>query len=81
MPLEQDQIAKVQQHRENVGAQKECPSCGVNKWSVGELVGTPRFTPGGGTLMGGSTVPMVQVICTRCGYIMHYSAKIIGLVS
>jgi len=79
MPLDQNQIEKVQEHLRTHRLIQECSFCRAAQWGVGDIVASPRFS-GGDTDFGEVTVPMVQVICGNCGYVMHFAAKPVGLV-
>lgn len=79
MPLDQSDIDKVQAHMQRMGVRGQCPACGASgNWTIGELVASPSYVEGG-MAIGGPVVPMVQVICSRCGYVMHFAAKLMGL--
>ena len=79
MPLDQTQMKMVEQHMQKTGVRAQCQACGGSgNWGIGELVASPGYAPGGMSF-GGSSVPMVQVICGKCGYVMHFAAKLMGL--
>jgi hypothetical protein len=81
MPLSPEQLQQLDywmsQHRMN-GA---CPACGSrSKPLPGDLIASPIYSPGGGFSIGGPTIPMVQMACVDCNYIMLFAAKrIFGL--
>jgi hypothetical protein len=78
MPLDQNQTNIVQQHLQKNRISAQCPACNsVGNWGIGELIMAPTFAAGGIAL--GSGVPEVQVICTKCGFILHFAAKVVGL--
>jgi predicted nucleic-acid-binding Zn-ribbon protein len=79
MPLSEDQIETVQNHFRRLNIDVTCYACNTSKWSLGEIVASPGFS-GGNIALGGPIVPLVQVICERCGYAMHFAAKLVGLV-
>lgn len=57
-----------------------CPMCGLSNWSVGEnIVATHAASPQGGLSIGGGFIPMVQVVCTECGFVAHHAAKLLGV--
>jgi hypothetical protein len=81
MPLSQTDMQKVRDHFQASGVRASCHACGVTNWIVGdELVAIPVVSPSGVTLAGGKVVPMVQAICARCGYVMHFAAMTAGLI-
>jgi len=80
MPLSEEQAKQLNywmsQHRMNPA----CPACGSRKWISGEIISSPLYVAGGGAAIGGPTVPMVQMACDDCNYIMLFAAKrIFGL--
>lgn len=57
-----------------------CPMCRQANWQIAEdFVQTPTMAIGGGVALGGPVIPMVQVICTNCGFVAHYAAGVIGI--
>jgi hypothetical protein len=78
MPLDQAQANTVQQHLQKHRISSQCPACHTSgQWTIGELIMAPVYVSGGVAI--GSGVPEVQVICTRCGYILHFAAGVVGL--
>lgn len=80
MPLTQEQLKQLDywmnQHRMNPA----CPACGSRKWVPGEIIASPLFSQSGGFTIGGPNVPMVQLACSECNYLMLFAAKrIFGL--
>lgn len=74
MPLSYEQAHKLQQWLNCRGTSGNCPMCGSSQWETGEIIS--------GTDMDDqrSILPMVQVVCENCGYVMLFAAKPIGLV-
>jgi len=57
-----------------------CPRCVQNYWQMqDELVMAPATSFGGGLAIGGPHVPMIQVICTNCGYVAHHAVGALGI--
>lgn len=57
-----------------------CPMCDHRSWTIGdELVAAPATSLEGGIAIGGPFVPMVQVICQRCGFVSHHAAGALGI--
>jgi predicted nucleic-acid-binding Zn-ribbon protein len=48
--------------------------CGSTQWETGEIVSGVNVSGHG------EVVPMVQVICSNCEYVMFFAATPIGLV-
>ena len=80
MPFSQTDMQKVQRHMLITGFRVDCQACGANNWSFDEVVAVPGFSASGAIVVSGPTMPMLQVVCMRCGYVMHFAAKLIGLV-
>ena len=79
MSLNSEQLGKLQSWLNAKGVAPNCPACGQNKWTVGDVISAPVFS-GGGLNIGGPTVPMVQVICGNCAYVRLFAAVPIGIV-
>ncbi len=73
MPLTREQAYKLQQWLNSRGVNLDCPMCGSAQWETGEIVS--------GTSIDDKrvAVPMVQVVCVNCGYVMLFAALPIGL--
>jgi len=78
MPLDKTQKQKLRAWMRSRGIRPACVSCGAEEWGAGEIVSAPILDHQG-TPVGEMHVPMVQLVCTNCGYIMMYSAVTIGL--
>jgi hypothetical protein len=48
--------------------------CGSGEWQAGEMVSGTDVSGQGNVL------PMVQVVCGNCGYVMMFAAMPIGLL-
>ena len=48
--------------------------CGSGEWETGEIVSGKSVDDSGNVL------PMVQLVCGNCGYVMMFAAIPIGLV-
>jgi predicted nucleic-acid-binding Zn-ribbon protein len=73
MPLNHERAHRLQQWLNSRGIGLNCPMCGSTQWETGEIVS-------GANVSGqGNVLPMVQVICSNCGYVM-FAAMPIGLV-
>lgn len=56
-----------------------CPMCGGNQWSLSdELVAPPALSLGGGLAIGGPAIPMLQLVCTNCGFVSHHAVGMLG---
>jgi predicted nucleic-acid-binding Zn-ribbon protein len=56
------------------GVNRNCPMCGSGEWETGEIVS--------GTSVDGSgnVLPMAQLVCQNCGYVVSFAAMLIGLI-
>jgi predicted nucleic-acid-binding Zn-ribbon protein len=77
MALNQEQHAKVlawlNRHL------SKCPVCGSKDLELGEITTGLPFS-GGNVNIGGPTTPVVNVVCSQCGYVMQFSAIKLGLI-
>ena len=73
MPLTHEQVNKLEQWWDSTGVERKCAMCGHGQWEAGEIIS-------GTDVSGqGSVLPMVQVICQNCSYVMMFAAMPIGL--
>ena len=57
-----------------------CPLCGARNWNMAdELCAVPATSLGGGMAIGGPMIPMIQVICTNCGFVAHHAVGALGI--
>ena len=80
MPLTDAQLQLLEVWMRGKGVRRECPACGHAGWAAGDIVRPPIYVPGSVSIAG-SSVPVLQLICTNCAYIMAYSAVHIGLAT
>ncbi len=78
MPLDETQKQKLRGWMRSRGIHPACPSCGGKEWGAGEIVSAPVLDPEGAPVEE-MHVPMVQLVCTNCSYVMSYAAAPIGL--
>lgn len=75
MPLTQEQSDAFQgwvnSHKSHSFS---CPFCNGNNWALGEIVSAPSFSPRG-MVVGGPSVPMVQLICNECHHVLLFAAR------
>ena len=73
MPLTHEQVHKLKQWWDSTGVERRCPMCGHGQWEAGEIISGNDVTGQG------SVLPMVQLICQNCSYVMMFGAMPIGL--
>lgn len=78
VPLSEPQKQKLRDWLRSKGVHPVCASCGARDWGAGELVSVPILDHDGAH-RSDSHVPMVQLVCTNCSYLMLYAAVPIGL--
>ena len=78
MPLSEEQKGKLADWLHSKNCNPDCPSCGCNEWSFGDLVTAPHFNKGEADNT--ALVPMVQLICKNCAFIRSHAAIPIGLL-
>ena len=54
----------------------KCPICKKDEWTMPEHV----FTIVEHNSLGGTTTPVIAVICSNCGYQLHFNAIILGII-
>jgi hypothetical protein len=78
MPLDETQKQKLRGWIRSRGIRLVCASCRAEEWGAGEIVSAPVLDREG-TLIEEMHVPMVQLVCINCSYVMMYAAAPIGL--
>lgn len=73
MPIDPSQLRLFQQWLDRKGITPHCPCCGRGAFTPGEIVTAPADRENG------PRVPMFQVACDHCAYIMLFAAAHIGL--
>ena len=79
MPLNESQKQKLRSWLKSKGVHPTCISCGEEDWGAGEVISAP-ILDGEGNKIHDLHVPMVQLVCTNCGYVIMYAAVPIGLL-
>jgi hypothetical protein len=64
----------------NARGVRACPLCANNGWTLGEELVTASTTSlAGGMVIGGPTIPMIQLVCNRCGFVSHHAVGVLGI--
>lgn len=79
MPISQSQHKQLFQWLQSKGVREDCPACGSNDRTSGDVIAPPATPEGGGTVVGGPHFPLVQVLCEHCGFVMHFATPTVGL--
>jgi len=79
MPLDQAKVQKVDNWIHGKGGAIQCPICDHHHWLTGDIVAPPALRDDGRDAPAGEPVPMVQVVCGNCAYVMLFAAAAIGL--
>lgn len=80
MPLSEPQKQKLRDWLKSKGVRPTCASCGASDWGAGEVVSAPVLSSEG-TPVRDLHVPMAQLVCINCGYVMLYAAVPVGIVN
>lgn len=86
MPITEDIKKKVQENLnkklQEKGRSYVCPICGNNNFILADGFANDMLqeTIGGGLVIGGPAIPEFVVVCGHCGYVMKFSAGILGLL-
>jgi hypothetical protein len=68
------QAHKLEQWLDSRGVSRNYPMCASGQWETGEIVS-------GTSVDGlGNVLPMAQMVCQNCGYVVFFAAMPIGLV-
>jgi hypothetical protein len=76
--VQQDAIIKALADR---GATLPCPRCGNDEFTLLDgyfnqiIQEEPR-----GIVLGGRTIPLVAVVCKRCGWLSQHALGVLGLI-
>ncbi len=87
MPIPEDIKKKIQENLnkklQEKGRSYVCSICGNNNFILadGFVNDLLQDNIGGGLVIGGPSIPEVAVVCSHCGYVMKFSAGVLGLLS
>jgi len=59
----------------------DCPICGSNSYSVSDKLVYPVTYVGRAVLTEGNVYPQLLVTCTICGYVHHFNAVVMSILS
>lgn len=79
MPLSKAQGIKLATWLESKVHNKNCPCCEGNRWTACDIFSGNSHGEDG-TPDGDASIPMVQLICDNCGYVMLFAAVKVGLL-
>jgi hypothetical protein len=79
MPISGPQQEKLSEWLRTKGVRRECPACGAGKLAPGDVIAPPAAPGGGGTVIGGPSFPLVQLVCENCAHVIHFACTPIGL--
>lgn len=54
----------------------KCPVCNSKKWRSGEIVCSFPYEGG---LAASKATPLVQIVCSHCGYVLRFTGAVIGI--
>ncbi len=78
VPLNEGQKQKLRDWMKSKGVRPTCASCGEKDWGAGEIISATVLSAEG-IQISEAHVPMVQIVCTNCSYVMSYAAVPMGL--
>jgi len=80
MSLTERQKQTIQQSLSAKKVRASCPMCNAQQWQLwDDMVAATPTQPGGGMAIGGPHVPMIQLVCTNCGFVSHHAAAVLGI--
>jgi hypothetical protein len=78
MALTNSEVDRVTEWLQSRGVSAACPACTRKQWGLGEIISQP-VSNRLGTDMSAEHMPAVTLVCGNCGFIMMFSAKLLGL--
>lgn len=78
MPLTNSEVEKMTAWLQSRGVNAACPACSQKQWGLGEIVSQPVSSRLGSD-MTSEHLPAVSLVCGNCGFMMMFSAKLVGL--
>ena len=79
MALTPEQEWKARRWMNTSRVSDRCPACGMNgSWLFGDLI-TALIRTSDGVASDRVSTPLVQRVCQGCGYVMLFSAKLMGV--
>ncbi len=79
MPIDASQHEQLLDWLRAKGVRQDCLACGTSAWDPGDIIAPPAAPSGGGTVIGGPSFALVQLVCRNCAYVMHFACTPIGL--
>ena len=83
MPLDMPTKQKIQAALTERGALQPCARCGHKAFELvdGYFTQPVQNDLGGAFMLGGPSLPLVAVICVRCGNVNFHALGVLGLMS
>lgn len=79
MPINTEQLRKINENYNNNCPNKACPSCGHSTWSIqSEFVYAPQFVSGRLNMQNG--IALVAYVCDHCFTTKFFSAASMGIM-
>lgn len=80
-PAPQDELDKIVEALKKKGADKPCPRCGNDKWTLLQsYFNHPLQDKNTGFTLTPTVVPCAVLYCTKCGFISQHALGILGLL-
>jgi hypothetical protein len=76
-----EQREEISRALENVGATLPCGRCGNKQFSLLDGFFSHPVQSGPNLVLGGTTVPVIVAVCTKCGFISQHAAALLNLES
>jgi ribosomal protein S27AE len=72
----------IEHLRQKWGANRFCPMCGVNQWSVQDsMYQLLQLNQGAALVIGSPVIPVIPVVCNNCGNTVLVNAIAAGLMT
>ena len=79
--LTQEQVELAQKWLDEKWKFRTCPICAESSWIMSPSLIAPPLLVKSAITLSGRIYPLVQVICTNCGFVHFFSAGIMELFS
>ncbi len=82
MSLEKEEWERIKRALDENAGSFRCPICKKDEFSLADGYFNTTLQKGTKSVsLGGTTIPAVVVTCMACGYIMQFSAGVLGLLT
>ena len=82
MELTKSDLKKIIKYLEQYNPDgPKCYLCGNNDWNVGDKILEIKEYHGINAISAGIAVPVIMMVCSKCGWMNYLSAMVVGLIN